>query len=295
MLSFVEDGDDDEPKLKNPRTLQSVYEVTGMTECGDGTVCENNSKCLAHPIREGKFICDCSSANKQAVQYAGVYCEHPATSYCVRDTKKNSRAFCTNSGECKVYVSKKEKHAGCKCPAGYAGEYCQFVEGSVPSDWTLENYMHPSLISAYDDTEGMSMSRAVSIVAGSVLGFTIIFGLLCAFFFCGRLGLTPVGFKRKDRDGNATFIGSAGAGGSSDFVGGKSVYKKKTSTSTGNFVTADNLDADGGLLTEIVKGEGAAGGEEDTNLETNVSMEAMEEVNLDELPSSLDVAAGEMA
>jgi len=51
-------------------------------------------------------------------------------------------------------VGKKEKHAGCKCP-GYEGEFCQFVEGSVPSDWTLDNYMHPAIISA--NKGGMNM------------------------------------------------------------------------------------------------------------------------------------------
>lgn len=276
-----------------PRSLQSFYEVEGTTECEDGTVCENNSQCTSHPIKEGKYICDCTRilSVKDVQRYAGIYCEHPATSYCVRDTKKTSHAFCTNSGECKVYVGKNEKHEGCKCPAGYAGHYCQFVEGSVPSDWTLDNYMHPSLASAYDEEEGMSMSQIAGIIAGSVLGLVVIFGMLAGFLFCGRLGLTPVGFKRKDKDGNESFFGSDAAGGSSEFVGGKSVYKKKTATSTGNFATADNLDGDGFMLTEVVEGEAA----EETNQETNASMDAMDEVNLDELPSSLHATVGELA
>jgi len=61
-----------------------------------------------------------------------------------------------------------------------------------------------------------------------------------AFIIGGRLGLKPVGLKvkRSDKGSDATFKGAAN-GGASDFVGGKSVYRKKSTT--GSFgVTAKN-------------------------------------------------------
>mmetsp|Transcript_9372 Transcript_9372/g.21823 ORF Transcript_9372/g.21823 Transcript_9372/m.21823 type:complete len:223 (-) Transcript_9372:390-1058(-) len=189
----------------------SVHEVNGNSECDDGTICENNSQCIPHPIKEGKYICDCLAVNNVVKakggsgvapeQFAGIYCEHRATSYCTNKANRASaHAFCTNGGECKLSVGKKEKHAGCKCPSGYEGEFCQFIEGSVPSDWTLDNYMHPAIISAYGNSGGMNMSQTAGIIAGTVTGFVALVMCLGGFIICGRLGLKPVGLKVKRFD-----------------------------------------------------------------------------------------------
>lgn len=294
----------------------SVHAVNGNSECDDGTICENNSQCIPHPIKEGKYICDCLAVNNVAKakggsgvapdQFAGIYCEHRATTYCTKANRASAHAFCTNGGTCKLSVGKNEKHAGCKCLAGYEGEFCQFTEGSVPSDWTLDNYMHPALISAYGNDGGMNMSQTAGIIAGTVTGFVAIVMCLFGFIFCGRLGLKPVGLKvkRSEKGSDATFKGASN-GGASDFVGGKSVYRKKSTT--GSFgVTAENLDADGGVLKSAlgdVDGQNGGvsqspsnDGMEDLDINGNVSME---EVDLDaaqDLPGgSLNAAQGEMA
>ena len=295
----------------------SVQASNGDSKCGDGTICENNSQCIPHPIKDGKYICDCLAVNNAIKakggsgiapdQFAGIYCEHRATSYCTKANRASTHAFCTNGGECKLSVGKNEKHAGCKCPAGYEGEFCQFIEGSVPSDWTLDNYMHPAIISSYGNNDGgMNMGKTAGIIAGTVTGFVALVMCLGGFILCGRLGLKPVGMKvkRSNKGSDATFKGASN-GGASEFVGGKSVYRKKSTT--GSFgVTAENLDADGGVLTSALgQGDGQDGGVaqspsndgmDDLDINGNTTME---EVDLDaaqDMPGgSLNTAQGEMA
>ncbi|EJK48924.1 hypothetical protein THAOC_32240 [Thalassiosira oceanica] len=174
------------------------HALHGNSECDDGTICENNSQCIPHPIKEGKYICDCLAVNNVAKakggldvaleQFAGIYCEHKATSYCTK-----AHAFCTNGGECKLSVGKKEKHAGCKCPSGYEGEFCQFIEGSMPSDWTLDNFMHPAIISEYGNNGGMNMggmnmSQTTGAIAGTVTGFVALVMCLGSFHHLRQAG-----------------------------------------------------------------------------------------------------------
>jgi len=281
-----------------PRTLNADT----IKECADGTICENNSPCLAHPTKEGSYMCDCMKAtdsNKNSlIKFAGPYCEHQATSYCQSGTSSSEHAFCTNGGQCKRLVTKTEEHAGCKCPIGYEGDFCQFVEGSKPSDWELSNYMHPSLASVYGESHDY---QAVVLLAIMVLSLTC-FILICLFAI-GYLYLPSLANKTTDMqskderemDNLGGVPPSAGVTGANNvsFVGGKSVYKKKNSTAT--FVTADTLEADGGVLTAALGGLGgtpnSATMEEYTGSDVAQST-SLEEVDLDDEPSR---KLGEMA
>ncbi len=43
-----------------------AYDMSTVEECYDGTLCENNSRCVPHPFKEGSYMCDCKSANQGA-------------------------------------------------------------------------------------------------------------------------------------------------------------------------------------------------------------------------------------
>jgi hypothetical protein len=291
------------------RALASLDAST--TECSDGTICENSAPCTPHPLKEGSYMCDCISANggaiDSAVKFAGIYCEHQATSYCQRGSDESAHAFCTNDGECRLMVGKNEEHAGCKCPRGYTGSYCQFVQGSMPSDWTLDNYMHPALVNAYSTNEA-GANPLTGILIGAGVGLAVIAGILVMYLYCGFQDLKAK-LQRSQKELDTANGDDAGAvlggrresavsprGITSEFIGGKSVYKKKTSTSTGGFGAPGVLEADGGVLTDAMAEHheqipsvgDVEGGKESTS---------MEEVDLDDLPSSLqgNGGAGELA
>lgn len=202
-------------------------------------------------------MCDCFEAhgiNNQDIKYAGVYCEHQATSYCQSGSDISAHAFCTNGGECKRTVLLTEEHAGCKCPGGYEGAFCQFVEGSKPSDWTLDNFMHPSLVSVHGRNQpstGMG-SLAKGFLIGGMVAF-VLMGLFVYGYihdFHNLKDKLKRNEKESDTGGGDESKSLAGRRSSSTFFGGKSVYKRKNST--GKFVTPDTLEADGGVLTEAL-------------------------------------------
>ena len=163
----------------------------------------------------------------------------------------------------------------CRVP-GYEGEYCQFVAGGMPSDWTLDNYMHPQLQSAYYNGNGTSNGGGVTPLAGILIGAAVALILIAV----GILGWVVNRNGSSIRDAlrrnemesdsgrsSAAASSSNGNAGEGSFAGGKSVYKSKKDS---RFVaTPDSLDADGAVLQEAM---------EDVDLDHNVSME---EVDLD--------------
>ena len=147
-------------------------------------------------------------------------------------------------------VGRNEEHAGCKCPIGYEGTYCQFVVGSRPSDWTLSDSMHPALINAYgSSSNGMGAGGIIGMVLGVSVGVVLLFGILAGYLYCGSLGsvirrrdgkeMAATAASSNDEDDNIQQQTGVVLGGrrtsttspqNASFVGGKSVYKKKTST-----------------------------------------------------------------
>ena len=101
------------------------------------------------------------------------------------------------------------------------------------------------------------------------VGVVLLFGILAGYLYCGSLGSV---IRRDGKEMAATAASSndeddiqqqqtgvvlggrrtstAKSPQNASFVGGRSVYKKKTST--GQFVTADTLEADGGVLQDAL-------------------------------------------
>ena len=205
-----------------------------------------------------------------------------ATTYCQNDNSNSPslHAFCTNGGECKTFVSKSQSHTGCKCPKGYEGDYCQYIEGSVP-DWEFDKASLASLgyetgYGTLSEASSLGVGSIVGIVLGSVAGFVIIAGMLALFLWSGSTSSVIRGKKSGDATEMENESGSA-------FVGGMSVYKRKSSTRA-SFVTPENIDADGGVLMEAVK-DSQHEQMEDIGSPRN---EELTEVDLDELPSALE-------
>lgn len=297
---------------KHPHTsiMASAARSTD-SQCPDGTICENKSPCISHPTKESKFICDCTQAvgtpiNKDSLlglgeytKFAGVYCEHVSTSYCQKgNSPKHFHSFCTNGGECRVMIGRNEEHAGCKCPVGYEGNYCQFVRGSMPSDWELSDFMHPALLKPYSTygSNELGAGGIVGIVFGTVLGAALLVGILAGYLYMGNPNSM---FSRYGKD-----IKTAASSGDEDdpprngslggrqssikmnkknnsaFIGGKSVYKKNKN-STGHFVTSDTLEADGAVLHDAMAAatmQADENGDEDID---NTNSGSMDEVDLD--------------
>mmetsp|Transcript_2551 Transcript_2551/g.4369 ORF Transcript_2551/g.4369 Transcript_2551/m.4369 type:complete len:229 (-) Transcript_2551:146-832(-) len=145
-------------------------------ECPDGHRCQNDSVCTENPYDEGAYYCDCDEAFLDHA-YAGLYCEHKATTYCTLNKEISSISFCTNEGTCKAETSNEQAHLGCDCPAEYEGDHCQFVSGSKPDGWPFDGSSGPSNAFGYPDSGGGGgMSGAVTalvvlVVLGVVGGF----------------------------------------------------------------------------------------------------------------------------
>ena len=240
-----------------------TWDESSLNECDDGTICENRSVCTRHPYKEGKYICDCMTAGSD-IFYAGLYCEHKATDYCGKLGNKNP-TFCTNNGTCRKSVGRNEEHVACQCDPRYIGDYCQFVEGSKPSDWELNHFMHPVLLGGVSfQSGGLSAPAIAGISLGAILGALLVITL--GFMWCGRMNNA---WSRNEKEMDT----GDGTNGGSEFVGGKSLYKSKRNSTPSFAVTPDTLEADGGVLTDALQEE------------------EMEEVDLDvdELPSSLEL------
>lgn len=69
--------------------------------CGEKP-CLYGGSCIERIDENGvsSYECDCSKANIDGVQHAGLYCEHKATSTCSNE-QYNGKQFCVNGGTCK--------------------------------------------------------------------------------------------------------------------------------------------------------------------------------------------------
>mmetsp|Transcript_21195 Transcript_21195/g.50085 ORF Transcript_21195/g.50085 Transcript_21195/m.50085 type:complete len:267 (+) Transcript_21195:402-1202(+) len=106
---------------------------TTVRTCPDGHRCYNGSSCAEHPIQEGKYYCDCGTSGGD---FAGLFCEYKAETYCELREETTSDWFCTNGGTCVLSTGGSEAQWDCDCPdKNYEGPHCQFVSGNVPNDW----------------------------------------------------------------------------------------------------------------------------------------------------------------
>jgi len=208
---------------------------SGTMRCPDGHTCINDSICVENPIDEGSYYCDCDAAVSANSKYAGLKCEHAATSYCLHPSVSDGRmseSFCTNNGICKQYTSASDgQHYGCDCPVGYAGDYCQFIEGSVPANWPTGT----GFTSPYDAPKEKKENGAI---AGITIAVLMILG-----------GAALYAYRRKQKHDIAMEITSE--------LGASAAVHSPTTSKSNDLV----LDADGGVLTDaLVDAGGATGG-----------------------------------
>ncbi len=163
----------------------------------------------------------------------------------------------------------------CQCPSGYVGDYCQFVQGSKPSDWQLNHFMNPVLMGmgGVVHSEGLTDGAIAGISVGTVLAALLV--MTWAFIWCGRMNKHWSG-NEKEMDTGDGNVGSSS-------VGGKNLFKSKRNSTSAFAVTPDSLDADGGVLTNALE-----------------EKDEMEDVDLDATPNSLElveetVTTGELA
>jgi len=82
--------------------------------------CQNKGKCV---MEGSEYKCDCNTDSSDT-PYAGVHCEHRATTFCVRPGA-STEFLCTNEGECKeILVPGVKTHPGCICNPEHTGKYC---------------------------------------------------------------------------------------------------------------------------------------------------------------------------
>jgi hypothetical protein len=133
--------------------------------------------CTEDPTDTGAFYCDCDEGKIDSA-YAGLYCEHEATSYCTFNKEVSMISFCTNDGTCKVMVSADSAHLGCDCPTNYEGEHCQFVAGTKPDNWPTSGAGSQAL------TNRGKQNAANGGISGGVTAVIVII----VFVFLGGIG-----------------------------------------------------------------------------------------------------------
>lgn len=100
--------------------------------CPDGHRCESGSSCAQHPIEEGTYYCDCGTSPGD---FAGLFCEYEAETYCQLQQETTSNWFCTNQGTCVLSTGATEAQWTCDCSVDFDGPHCQFIRGNVPRKW----------------------------------------------------------------------------------------------------------------------------------------------------------------
>ena len=214
---------DDSQRFRQRDNKQAEH---GIMRCPDGHMCDNGSVCVEDDLRnEGDYYCDCDSIGNE--KYAGLRCEHRATSYCLHSPEgRVSESFCTNNGKCIQLVSRdNDPHYGCECPAGYTGDYCQFIEGSVPKNWPTNS----DGSSSYPYTSQEKNENAA--IAGVIIGILAVIAVA-----------TLYALLRKKRHDLAMEI-------TAELGENAAVQSPTASTNGGDLV----LEADGAVLQEAVK------------------------------------------
>ena len=146
--SAVSRVNDDKSQQQQQQGNDNMNNLGYTNICPDGHACDNDSTCMESILQERKYVCDCYDAYEQTGRvFAGVSCQHMATEYCTSSGELSQTLFCTNQGTCQSKVTaSSSQHPGCRCPKGYTGAHCEYVEGSVPLEtsyfWDGTTYAH---------------------------------------------------------------------------------------------------------------------------------------------------------
>ena len=142
---------------------------------GSDHVCLHGSKCVAEDETTNlSHSCDCDSGFDAIEKIAGKYCQYTSTDICTKNGRpgvgKANFAFCVNSGKCKAKVRDNQRHPGCTCPDGFAGDHCEFLDGNVPdggSGATAAENQSPNDadISSGNKNHGLAIGVTVCLVA----------------------------------------------------------------------------------------------------------------------------------
>ena len=220
------------------RTLKKRSDPS-TTTCADGHRCDNHSECVENPNDESQYFCDCdASALLWDEAFAGLSCEHKATTYC-----KHDQFFCTNGSDCeRQHASDGTKYTECDCADGYEGSHCQFVAGSAPQNWP-NDAASTVITSRHHGGGGVSTGGIVAIVV-------VVLALASVGAFFGWRYMTMKKETRGVLDDFAdmaadSMTGKKGNSSSKEGVSKKTKTKKESSTEL-------KLDADGGKLKDAM-------------------------------------------
>jgi len=136
--TVVELGTDNENNMhcQCPIGLTGLYCDVVYESCDNqpGHTCYHGGSCV--PGLEDKYgneqlFCDCSSAEKDGVEYVGKFCETKKTHICNTGADEDDQVFCVNGGECNPSYPNTSSQP-CLCSDGWEGEHCEFKQGHVP-------------------------------------------------------------------------------------------------------------------------------------------------------------------
>jgi len=186
--------------------------------------CYHGSKCRStHNINNnegGGYYCDCLQLNNisgepAAKKYAGLMCQHEATSLCAAALVGTSTSsisspgyyqpsgdqFCTNHGKCVKLVTSYDSHPGCLCRFGWSGDHCEVWQGEGDNPWAA----------LQKDNEN----------SGNVVAGEILFGMLIVALSAVAVGTIVLLIEARQRRRNACTSGDS-AGTELNVVSGKS-------------------------------------------------------------------------
>jgi len=172
---------------------------TTFRSCPDGHRCENGSSCAEHPTDEGEYYCDCGTSGGD---FAGLYCEYEADTYCQLQQETASNWFCTNQGTCVLSTGGAEvddvAQWDCDCPADFDGPHCQFIAGNVPRDWPGYDFDPVTGTLAAPSAQHSSRnSNNDGLHVGAIIGIVIGLVVLIVLSFVGVLVVRKI----RNRDG----------------------------------------------------------------------------------------------
>ena len=116
-----------------PPGLTGLRCDTPYENCNDGVhICYNGGTCmpgLQDEYGNEQLFCNCNTASSQynnSVRYSGKYCEEEID---LNVQNCGEGTVCMNGGTCNA--TSDPSHP-CDCPAGFQGQNCEYVKGTVP-------------------------------------------------------------------------------------------------------------------------------------------------------------------